>query len=173
MKRPWRTHLAPPIGTVPFRCDAPARSTAARGIRRAARSVGIGVACTVMAVGLAGCAAARSELGTVNSDCYIVLPTAFRAVHHHGKLDGVRLVPVTSLRSHARLLYDAATRSGKRTGDVCLVAFRGDYLATSVVGHVGRTAGHVAVVELGYPGKRLFATLLLRRPPISFGHFRI
>jgi hypothetical protein len=94
-------------------------------------------------------------------------------VHHHGKLQGVRLVTVGSLRGHAPLLYRAAISTQKRTADVCLVAFGGDYLASSVSRAIGDTTGRVAVVELTYPGKRVLATLLLSRPPIPFGHFHI
>lgn len=146
---------------------------ARRPRRRASRTVAAWTAALVTAAALSGCAAARNELGTVNSDCYIAIPAAFRAVHHHGRLAGVRLVSVASLRTQAPLLYEAARSKGKSTRDVCLVAFTGEFLAESVTVPVGDTAGSVAVVELGYPAKRLFATLVLRRPPIPFGHFHL
>jgi hypothetical protein len=156
MTRPWSRRRS---GTGP-----------GRGV---ARSAAVWLAIGAVALGLSGCAAARNELGTVDSDCYVTLPTAVNAVHHHGKLKGVRLVSVASLRTHAPVLYDAALDHGKRSGNVCLVAFAGTFLADEVSGPVGRRAGHIAVVELSYPEKRLLATMLLRHPPIPFGHTRI
>lgn len=148
------------------------RGGPARG-SRAPRRFAVWALAVVMAAALTGCASVRNELGTVNSDCYIALPAAFRAVHHHGKLDGVRLVSVASLRTKSPLLYDAAVAKGRVKKNVCLVAFVGNFLAASVTGPIGDTAGHVAVVELGYPDKHLIATLVLRRPPLPFGHFRV
>lgn len=141
--------------------------------RRLGRRAGALLALALVAAGLSGCAAARQELGTVNSDCYIALPAAFQAVHHHGRLEGVELVSVSSLRDRAPRLYAAARENGKTTGNVCLVAFAGRYRAASVGRPAGDASGRVAVVELGYPAKRLFATVVLARPPLGFGHFRV
>jgi hypothetical protein len=134
------------------------------------------LACGVLVLGtlgLGGCAAARSELGTASSVCYVDLALATRAVHHEGRLVGVRLVSVPSLRTHAPLLFKAAEVRGKRLSQVCLVGFGGDFSARHVERPIGETAGHLAVVELDYPQRELLATLLVRRPPVSFGHYHL
>lgn len=120
---------------------------------------------------LGGCAAARSELGTASSNCYIGLPEGVAAVHHHGRLSGVRLVTVASLERRAPLLYQAARQApGAKAAQVCLVAFTGTFDAAGVEHPIGRPAGHLAVVELEYPSKRLLGTLLVRHASLSFGH---
>jgi len=134
------------------------------------------LACGVLAVGalgLGGCAAARNELGTAASGCYVDLALASRAVHHRGHLEGVRLVTVASLRRHAPLLFDAAQAHGGRVEQVCLIAFGGRYRSAGVDRPVGRVAGLLAVVELGYPDRRLLATLVAIRPPVPFGHYHL
>ncbi len=137
----------------------------------------LGVAAAAVVVGafaLAGCASVRNELGTADSACYIGLPEAVAAVHHHGHLFGVRLVSVSSLERQAPLLYEAARKApGRSTSQVCLVAFGGTFTAGAVQHPLGRAASHLAVVELAYPDKRLFGTVLLRRPFLAFGHTHI
>lgn len=120
---------------------------------------------------LGGCASARSELGTAESSCYIALPAAYAAVHHHGRLRGVQLVSVTSLRRRAPLLFRAATTAPKpRVAQVCLVAFGGRFTDGHVSRPIGNETGRLAVVELQFPSKRLLATLLITHPPLAFGH---
>ncbi|HVC14163.1 MAG TPA: hypothetical protein VND62_04810 [Acidimicrobiales bacterium] len=130
-------------------------------------------ALVIGALGIGGCAAARNELGTASSSCYVDLARASHAVHHHGHLQGVRLVPVAWLRPHAPLLFDAATTHGRRPGQVCLVAFGGRFRAGGVEHPVGHSSGNLAVVEVAYPGRTLLATLLVTRPPLPFGHFHV
>jgi hypothetical protein len=125
------------------------------------------------ALGLGGCAAARSELGTASSGCYVDLALATRAVHHQGRLEGVRLVSVLSLRAHAPLLFRAAEVRGKRLSQVCLFGFGGHFSAQHVQRGIGEPVGHLAVVELDYPDRELLATLLVRHPPVSFGHYHL
>jgi hypothetical protein len=143
------------------------RLRAGTGRRLAAAAAAL----VVGAAALGGCASVRNELGTPDSLCYIALPKAVSAVHHHGHLFGVRLVTVASLEHRAPRLYRAARQApGKKVGQVCLVAFSGTFLAGHVEHPVGRSSGRLAVVELGYPSKHLFATLLVRRFPLPFGH---
>jgi hypothetical protein len=133
-------------------------------------------ACGVLALGalgLAGCAAARNELGTVQSACYLDLAKATHAVHHEGKLRGVRLVSVDSLRAHAPLLFNAGVVGGKRLGQVCLIAFGGHFRASNVEDPIGEPSGDLAIVAFGYPDRKLLATLVVTRPPLPFGHFRL
>ena len=127
----------------------------------------------LLAAGLGGCAAARNELGTAASDCYVDLAVASHAVHHEGKLRGVRLVSVPSLRSHAPLLYRTAEARGRRVDQVCLVAFGGRFRAGEVDRPIGAPTGNLAVVELGYPGRKLLATLLVTHAPLPFGHYHL
>lgn len=147
--------------------------TRARRVRaHGLRAIGATLALALGAAALGGCAAARNELGTAASSCYVDLPVALEAVHHHGKLGGVRLVTVASLRPHAPRLYRAALAERHR-GSVCLLAFSGDFAASRVERPIGRGTGHLAVVELAYPTKRLLATLLVLRAPLSFGHYHL
>jgi len=120
---------------------------------------------------LSGCTSVRNDLGTSSSVCYGSLPAATSAVHARGRLDGVRLVTVSSLKSSAPHLYRAAISSrGGTVSKVCLVAFSGDFRRDTVTRPIGRERGSLAVVELVYPGDRLLATLLVARPPLRFGH---
>lgn len=159
-----------------MRIESPAEPVlvpAARGRRRRAgtRLAGVAAALALAAALLGGCASVRNELGTANSACYISLPRAVAAVHDHGHLFGVRLVNVASLQHRAPLLYRAARRApGKKVGQVCLVAFAGTFRSAEVEDAAGNATGRLAVVELAYPAKRLFATLIVQHPPLPFGH---
>ena len=138
------------------------------------RIAGVCVAAIAAAALLGGCGVARNELGTVNSNCYVALPTAYAAVHHHGKLHGVRLVSVSSLRTRAPHLYQAAKSTAPPVPrQVCLVAFSGTFTATQVREPLGKKAGILAVVEVSYPGKRLLGTLLVRHVPLTFLHTHV
>jgi hypothetical protein len=151
----WRTHRH--------------RNRSAHGLRRMRAAAAAAVLASALALG--GCASVRNELGTANSSCYIGLPEAVAAVHHRGHLVGVRLVSVTSLAHRTPLLYAAARQApGKTINQVCLVAFTGTFHNGAVDHPVGHATGHLAVVELGYPSKRLLATLIVRRLPLPFGH---
>jgi hypothetical protein len=133
----------------------------------------------VLALGLLGalataCSAVRNSLGTTNGACFVALPSATTAIGGHGGLIGVRLVPVSQLKSVAPKLYQAAVSApGPKVTQVCLLAFHGQFTAAHVRHPVGRASGHLAIVEIEYPDKRLLATLILRRAPLSFGHNHI
>lgn len=157
----------PRLGGGTRRLRGGARPSTRRRPRLGATAAALAVATST----LAGCASARSELGTANAACYIGLADAVAAVHHRGHLYGVRLVTVSSLEHRAPLLYAAArSTAGTKVTQVCLVAFSGTFSAAEVTHPVGKSSGHVAVVELAYPSKHLFATLLARHPPLPFGH---
>jgi len=126
------------------------------------------------AVSLTGCTSVRNDLGTSSSVCYGALPAATIAVHGEGRLEGVRLVNVSSLRASAPHLYHAATSiPGPAVRRVCLVAFTGHFTAPGVSLPVGHPRGRLAVVELEYPDNRLLATLLVAGLPVHFGHSHI
>lgn len=151
----------------------------ARRDRRAARwgmrPLGVALALVSGVSLLTACSAVRNELGTTNGSCFVALPTAKSALGDHGELVGVRLFTVTSLRRSAPRLYEAAVSApGPRITRVCLVAFHGHFRAYDVRLPVGDPSGHLAIVEIGYPGNRLLATLLLlRRMPLPFGHSHV
>ncbi len=144
---------------------------------RMGRTVAAGAVAAALALGgtlVGGCTAGRSELGTGSSSCYEALPQAVAAVRGAGTLKGVRLVSVGTLRHFETRLYDAARAApGPRPGKVCLVAFSGIFTASRVDKPIGRLHGTLAVVELGSPGNRLLATLIIGRPPLPFGHNHI
>ncbi len=154
------------------------RSSAPRGPRRLADGAGRGVgrwlaACLVGALALGGCTSARANLGTSDSPCFVALPAAAAAVHHTGRLVGVRLRTVGSLRG-ARGVHEVLVAAHDTQGQrVCLVAFSGDYHRADVARPAGRQAGHLAVVVLSYPASTVEGTVILIRAPLEFGHSRL
>jgi hypothetical protein len=123
----------------------------------------------LLALLLCACSGVRDNLGTANSPCYVALPAATGAVHHSGKLLGLRLDRVGSLRS-ARRLYLAAGGGHAGNERVCLVGFRGVFLAEDVFKPQGASAGSLAVVVLSYPDNHVLGTVILRHEPVRFGH---
>jgi hypothetical protein len=149
-----------------------------RRLRRAGRlrQSRLALGAMVLAAGLvaAGCSSVRDDLGTSSSDCYIALATASAAVNGAGHLQGVRLVSVASLRSSgSRALYRSAVSVRPRASRVCLVAYAGTFRAQEVHHPLGRASGHLAVVAVTYPGKRVVGTLILERSTMPFSHTHI
>jgi hypothetical protein len=134
--------------------------------RWAARAAG----CALLAGVLSGCTAARSNLGTSDSSCYLALPTATKAIGSHGRLHGVQRFTLSVLRKKApRLLHDLDTTApGSET--VCLVAFTGNFSAASVTDPRGRSSGKLAVVVSTTPGNHLLGTVIFTNAPLHFGH---
>jgi hypothetical protein len=150
------------------------RTAAGRRCRGALLALVISVAALGGGALLGACTSGRSVLGTSSSGCYAALPSAVDAVRDAGRLKGVLLVSVGSLRSGAPLLYRAARSApGPRVDRVCLVAFTGRFSSRRVAKPVGRPGGTLAVVELAYPGHRVLATLIVPRAPLPFGHSHI
>jgi peptidoglycan/LPS O-acetylase OafA/YrhL len=139
-------------------------------MRRSRRWLGRAAVLGAAAVILAGCTAARNDLGTQNSGCYVTLPAAVRAVHGAGHLAGVRLEAVKALRRPVPRLYAVATAAGLHVEQVCLVAFHGHFESGKVERPRGAPSGRLAVVVLEYPDSRLLGTLLYAHPPVRFGH---
>lgn len=124
----------------------------------------------VAAALLVGCTSARSNLGTSDSSCYVALPTATRAVDSHGRLIGVHLSTVATLRRQAPRIVgelSAAPAAGQR---VCVVAFIGSFTTATVSKPLGRPSGPVAVVVTVFPSNELLGTAIVNRPPVPFGH---
>lgn len=143
------------------------------GLGARTRALAASGALLLGSLGLTSCASVRNELGTAQSACYVDLAQAAQAVHHAGKLRGVRLVSTNSLRAHAPLLFDVGVVHGKRVGQVCLVAFGGHFHSDQVSHPIGKPEGDLAIVAFGYPDKELLATLVVTRLPLPFGHFRL
>ena len=135
--------------------------------------VGVIVACLVTSVALTACASARSDLGTSSSPCFVALPTADGAVHEVGRLVGVRLFTVASLRHQAPHAYDAAVAAGASGLGPGSASWRSrvDSRRPGCRHPRGRLAGKFAVVIVGYPTTHLFSTVIFRRVPLRFGHF--
>lgn len=146
------------------------RKAVSTPVPRGRRRLGAAVVVVTVAVSLAGCTAARNNLGTDDSGCYVTLPAAVRAVHGTGHLAGVRLEAVKSLRRRAPRVYAIATAPGLHVRQVCLVAFHGRFRAGRVERPRGKPYGRLAVVVLEYPDSRLLGTVLLVRAPVQFGH---
>lgn len=140
--------------------------------RRGLRLSACAFAVAVTAASLAGCASVRSDLGTADSNCFVDVASALHAVRHEGRLHGVRLVTVASLRARSVLLYRTARGAPHHPSQVCLVDFEGRFRAARVTDAAGDRTGRSAVVEFGYPGRRLLGTFLMAKPPFSFGHPR-
>jgi hypothetical protein len=126
----------------------------------------------LLLVTLAGCSSAHDSLGTSDGGCFLALPTAGSAVHHHGRLLGARLVVVKDLRpAKDGLVLDTITDAGGSPARrVCLVAFVGRFSSSSVEHPVGAAGGRLAVAVIEYPDGRLLGTVVLSRLPDRFGH---
>lgn len=118
----------------------------------------------VGAIALGACAAPRQTLGTRNSPCFRSIPTAKAAVHHNGRLEGVRLVKRDTL---LRDLPEAQLPPGK---EFCLVAFSDDYRSDNVDHAVGAASAKYAVVVVNMRGTEVIQTFLVDRLPLRLRH---
>ena len=141
---------------------------------RAGRMYGVRlVAAGLLALGgslLAGCSSAHDSFGTSNGGCFVALPAAGTAVHHHGKLLGARLVAVKDLHPRGEGLVYQATQRAKKVKQVCLVAFTGTFSTGAVDHPLGKPEGRLAIVVIEYPNGHLLATVIVNRLPNRFGH---
>ena len=131
----------------------------------------------VFAAGLAlcgslfvGCSAARTDVGTTDESCYLALPTATKAVGHHGHLSGIRKFSMTNLHGFAPRLYDHVSGRVPKHQAVCVAAFTGRFTADAVSKPFGRQQGVIAVPVVTSPGNELLGTLILSRIPVRFNH---
>ena len=114
---------------------------------------------------VAGCGGPRNALNTSESVCFRSIVVAKDAVHHKGRLVGVRRISGASLRRH---LPDVTIEP---RDEVCLVAFRGDYREGDVDVADPPRAGRYAVVAVttGRPtllGARLTDEIPFRGHPV-------
>jgi hypothetical protein len=117
-----------------------------------------------------GCSAARTDVGTTDESCYLALPTATKAVGHHGHLAGIRKFTLTNLHSFAPRLYQRMAGRVPAHQAVCVAAFTGHFTADSVSKPLGRQEGVLAISVVTSPGNELLGTLILRRVPVRFNH---
>jgi hypothetical protein len=118
-----------------------------------------------LTLGLASaCAAPRNTLGTRSSLCFRALPTAKAAVHHRGRLIGVRRVSDTELQR----AFPTADVEAKHS--YCVVAFSGGYRAQDVDHPAGDPAGRDAVVIVTARGTTVLHTFLVPRVPLRLRH---
>jgi hypothetical protein len=129
--------------------------------RRLLGVVGGAAAATLLA---AACAAPRNTLGTSSSTCFRAIPTAKAAVHHKGKLLGVRRMHRDTV---ARVLPAVGT---VRPRDVCVVGFRGPYRSDEVDAPGPGPSGRYALVVVSHRGTTLLKTVLADRLPLRLGH---
>jgi hypothetical protein len=165
--RPW--HRPPRCASA--RCQAPRRlQPGGERARRSARS-SLAVAVATAALVLAGCTAARNDLGTPASPCFKALPVAYAAVGGHGRLFGVNLVPPRLLERPRLGRLDALlrARNGGPVDSVCLVVFRDDYRFSELEQPAGAPlpggSGRFAFVVVSSPGNKLLATFLRNGVP--------
>jgi hypothetical protein len=130
-------------------------------MRQMARVAGAAVAAALLA---SACAAPRNTLGTESSPCFRALPTAKAAVHHRGRLVGVRRV---SRREVERAFPKADLPSGKQ---FCLVGFSGPFRAEDVDRAAGPDGGRYAVINVTTRGTTVLGTFLVDRLPLRLRH---
>jgi hypothetical protein len=133
-----------------------------------------GLGASLLVVGLsAGCTSVRSNLGTSDSSCYLVLPAATHAVGSHSRLLGARLLTLADLRRQAPKMVTQLSPKGPPTQSLCVLAFSGHFTSTGVSKPHGRPAGPVAIVVLTRPSNELLGTVILQRVPLRFSHSHI
>jgi hypothetical protein len=118
----------------------------------------------VILVMVSACAAPRNTLGTHSSSCFRALPTAQAAVHHKGRLVGVRRVSASELQR----AFPSADVEAKHV--YCVVAFSGDYRAQDVDQPAGDPGGRDAVVIVTARGTTVLYTFLVPRVPLHLRH---
>ncbi len=118
----------------------------------------------IMATLTTACGGPRSSLNTDASVCFRSLAVASGAVHHKGKLVGVRRVSARSLSAH---LPEARVSSND---PVCLVAYRSDYRAGDVVDADPGASGHYAVVAVTTGTPTLLGARVTEQLPLRFRH---
>ncbi len=141
-----------------------------RGRHKPARTMRVAICLVALVLVASNCTAARSNLGTSVSACYLALPSATKAVHSAGKLIGVQRSTLTKLKESYPVFVNNLHVDGAMPEQVCLFAFSGRFTAQSVSKPRGRPAGRLAVVVLSTPANALLGTAILRRAPLRFGH---
>jgi hypothetical protein len=137
------------------------------------RTLSVIVGAIMAASVLAGCTAARSDVGTTDESCYLALPTAAKSVGSHAHLQGIRKLSIGQLKSIAPRLYHHLAAQVPAHQAVCLAAYTGHFTAASVSKPLGQRSGTLAVAVVTSPGNTLLGTLVLRKIPVRFAHTHI
>ena len=138
-----------------------------RGLRRVGATVaGLALAGSV----LAGCSAARTDVGTTDETCYLALPTAAHAVGPGAHFVGIRKYEMSSLKGVAPKLYARMIKTVAPKQAVCIAAYTGHFSSDTVVKPLGRPVGTLAVAVIKTPGNELLGTLILTKIPVRFQH---
>lgn len=126
--------------------------------------VRLAVAVAVAAAAMAACGGPRNSLNTDASVCFRSLAVASGAVHHKGKLVGVRRV---SAHQFAMQMPDVIAPDHD---PVCLVAYQSDYRPGDVTDAHPPVAGRYAVVAVTSGRPTLLGTRVTDRLPLRFRH---
>jgi len=124
-----------------------------------------------LAIGLTGCAGARSALGTNASVCFKALPGANEAVHRQGHLVGVRRVDASLLQK--RMPTDSALDALAPKTSLCVFAFSGKFTSSEVVSAPPGLSGNYAIVALTGSRPKVVAAFVDNQLPTRFRHFRV
>jgi hypothetical protein len=119
---------------------------------------------------LAGCSAARTDVGTSDETCYLALPTAAHAVGPGAHFVGIRKYEMSSLKGVAPNLYAHMVKTVPPKQAVCIAAYTGHFSSDTVVKPLGRPVGTLAVAVIKTPGNELLGTLILTKIPVRFQH---
>jgi len=119
---------------------------------------------------LASCSTARTDSGTSADSCYLVLPTAAKAVGGHGHLEGVRKYSLNDLHTIAPKLYGQLATDVSKKQAICIAGYSGHFTASEVSKPLGHPTGTLAVAVVTTPGNRLLGTLVLSKIPVRFQH---
>ena len=122
----------------------------------------------VLAIGLTGCAGARSALGTSASVCFKALPGASDAVQRKGHLVGVRRVDASLLKQ--RMPTGSALDTLAPKTELCVFAFSGKFTSSTVTSAPPGLTGSYALVALTGTRPRVVAAFVVNRLPTRFRH---
>ena len=126
---------------------------------------------SLLAVTLAGCAAARNSLGTTASPCFDALAIAGNAVHHRGTFAGVVQVSLDKFNADAHR-PPGFSMADRGVRDVCVVAYQGQFRPDQVERPFGPTpaggVGRYAIVVVSKPQNRLLGTVVRQTEPLRF-----
>lgn len=124
----------------------------------------------ILTVGATACSSVRNGLGSTDSDCYRVLPTANGVMNGHGHLLGEKLTTLGWMKANTPILYSEAASGGSASEKVCLLGFSGPFRPGQVTKPLHRSSGRLAVVVVTYPQAHLLGTVIFRKLPLRFVH---
>lgn len=142
---------------------------------RRPRIAGIAVALLAATAALGGCTSPRNTLGTTTSPCFRALAAATNAVHGEGHFNGVRSTTLGAIASAFERakpsVVDVTVPVASPHTRVCVVAFRGNFETAKIASGwaVDAKRGTLAVVIVRLRDTKVLDTLVVAKPPLSFG----